>query len=156
MGVRGELFSARVRSNNDRRTYFFNVKENRNRDMFLTIVESKKAENGEEFERHQVVIFEDDLHLFTKGFERVMEFVRDQRNVGTITRERPAEDRPERNYDRHREAQGSRDGRPPRDNRGPRNDRGPGDNRGPRERRTPRPPRRPPGASGHDGNRRDR
>jgi len=81
MGVRGELFSARVRSNNDRCTYFLNVKENRNRDLFLTIVESKKQENGEEFERHQVVVFEDDLHLFSKGMERVMEFIHDRRDA---------------------------------------------------------------------------
>ena len=67
MGVRGELFSARVRSKNDRRTYFFNVKENRNHDVFVTIVESKKQEGTETFDRHQVVVFEEDLSLFRKG-----------------------------------------------------------------------------------------
>lgn len=100
MGVRGELFSARVRSNNDRRTYFFNVKENRNRDLFLTIVESKKLDNGEEHERHQVVVFDEDFHLFAKGFERVMEFVHEHhenREPRGNRRERPAEERPRDN-----------------------------------------------------------
>ncbi|TVR69755.1 MAG: DUF3276 family protein [Spirochaetaceae bacterium] len=92
MGVRGELFSARVRSSNDRRTYFLNLKENRNKDLFLTIVESKKSENGEEFERHQVVLFEEDLYLFNKGLESVMEFINKRRRPGLMGRDRPPED----------------------------------------------------------------
>lgn len=79
MGSRGEVFSARVRSKNDRRTYFFNVKENRNRDLFLTIVESKKQEGVEEFDRHQVVVFEDDLSSFARGLEETLAFIRSQR-----------------------------------------------------------------------------
>lgn len=75
MGVRGELFSARVKSKNDRRTYFFNVKENRNNDVFVTVVESKKTGEGEVFDRHQVVVFEEDLHLFRKGLDTVLEFL---------------------------------------------------------------------------------
>ena len=74
MGVRGELFSARVQSKNDRRTYFFNVKENRNSDVFVTVVESKKL--GEEaFDRHQIVVFEDDLRLFRKGLDAVLDYI---------------------------------------------------------------------------------
>jgi hypothetical protein len=75
MGVRGELFSARVKSKNDRRTYFFNVKENRNSDVFVTVVESKKAGEGESFDRHQVVVFEEDLQLFRKGIDTVLDFL---------------------------------------------------------------------------------
>ncbi|HOT58958.1 MAG TPA: DUF3276 family protein, partial [Spirochaetales bacterium] len=37
MGIRGELFSLKLVC--DERTYFFNVKENRLGDLFLTIVE---------------------------------------------------------------------------------------------------------------------
>ncbi|MEX2443686.1 MAG: DUF3276 family protein [Alkalispirochaeta sp.] len=75
MGVRGELFSARVKSKNDRRTYFFNVKENRNSDVFVTVVESKKTGEGEAFDRHQVVVFEEDLRLFRKGLDTVLEYL---------------------------------------------------------------------------------
>ncbi len=58
MGLRGEVFS--TRANSDKRTYFFNVKENRHGDLFLNIVESKK--HGEEgFERHSVMVFEEDI-----------------------------------------------------------------------------------------------
>ncbi len=73
MGVRGELFSSRAVSG--RRTYFFNVKENRNGDIFLNIVESKK--NGEqEFERHSIIVFREDLDGFVEGFEKAVSFVK--------------------------------------------------------------------------------
>jgi hypothetical protein len=73
MGLRGELFSSRAISG--RRTYFFNVKENRNGDLFLNIVESKK--NGEqEFERHSIIVFHEDLEAFVEGFDKAVSFVR--------------------------------------------------------------------------------
>lgn len=115
MGVRGELYSLRVQSNNDRRTYFLNVKENRTQDLFLTIVESKKKENAEEFERHQVVIFEDDIEAFAREFERVLSFFR-ERSRPAGRRPRPEEERRPSNG-RYRQEQ-----RFPRDRRAPRGD----------------------------------
>jgi hypothetical protein len=77
MGLRGELFSSRAISG--RRTYFFNVKENRNGDLFLNIVESKK--NGEqEFERHSIIVFREDLESFVEGFEKAVSFVRTKKS----------------------------------------------------------------------------
>jgi len=74
MGLRGEVFSWRVTSANDRRTYFLNLKENRTGDLYLTIVESKK--HGEEdFDRHQVMVFEEDLASFRVGMEKVFGFI---------------------------------------------------------------------------------
>jgi hypothetical protein len=73
MGIRGELFSAKVALQN--RTYFFNIKENRLGDLYLNIVESKNRETGG-FERQSVILFADDLQEFLKGFDeslRVLE-----------------------------------------------------------------------------------
>lgn len=89
MGVRGELFSARVKSKNDRRTYFFNVKENRNNDVFVTVVESKKTGEGEVFDRHQVVVFEEDIRLFRKGLDTVLEFLESREGSRSSFGERP-------------------------------------------------------------------
>jgi hypothetical protein len=72
MGIRGELFSTRVGC--EGRTYFFNVKENRMGDMFLTVVESKPNES-EGFERRSVVIFRDDLPQFLKAFQGALDFM---------------------------------------------------------------------------------
>ena len=75
MGIRGEVFSARVATQSDRRSYFFNVKENRNGDLFLNSVESKKQ--GESaFDRHQVVLFREDLDAFTEAFEKAVAFMK--------------------------------------------------------------------------------
>ncbi len=73
MGKRGEVFSTKI--SNDKRTYFFNVKENRFGDLFINIVESKKnAMDG--FERQSVIIFEEDLNDFVKEFQKAVDFVK--------------------------------------------------------------------------------
>jgi hypothetical protein len=72
MGIRGELFSTRVTCNG--RTYFFNVKENRMGDMFLTVVESKPTET-EGFERRSVVVFREDMGDFVKAFQGALSFM---------------------------------------------------------------------------------
>ncbi|TVQ39262.1 MAG: DUF3276 family protein [Spirochaetaceae bacterium] len=75
MGIRGEVFSARAATQSDNRTYFFNVKENRNGDLFLNIVESKKhGESG--FNRHQVVLFEEDVEAFSEAFQKAIAFMK--------------------------------------------------------------------------------
>jgi len=75
MGQRGEVFSRRFQSSNDKRTYFLNLKENRSGDLYLTVVESKK--HGEEdFERRQIMVFEEDLVTFERNLGEVIAFMR--------------------------------------------------------------------------------
>jgi len=72
MGSRGEIFSSKASTG--RRTYFFNVKENRHGDIFLNIVESKK--NGEsEFERRSLIVFKEDLKNFVENFNKAVKFI---------------------------------------------------------------------------------
>jgi hypothetical protein len=73
MGTRGEVFSSKAESG--KRTYFFNVKENRTGDLFLTIVESKKGEQ-DQFERRSVMVFKEDLSAFVKGFDAAVKFIK--------------------------------------------------------------------------------
>ena len=73
MGIRGELFSSKYI--NEKRSYFFNVKENRKGDVYLNIVESKKAESAG-FERHQVVLFEEDLERFMRELEKAVDYMK--------------------------------------------------------------------------------
>jgi hypothetical protein len=75
MGSRGEVFS--WRHTLDRRTYFFNVKENRTGDIFLNLVESKKKGETEEFERHSIIVFKKDLDIFLDGLNRAVRFIRE-------------------------------------------------------------------------------
>lgn len=75
MGVRGEVFSSRASSG--KRTYFFNVKENRHGDLFLNMVESKKSSESD-FERHSLIVFDEDLDAFLEGFDQAVRFMKDR------------------------------------------------------------------------------
>ncbi len=78
MGIRGEVFTSKATSG--KRTYFFNVKENRHGDLFLNVVESKKhGDTG--FERHSIIVFNEDLDLFLEEFNKAVAFLKkDQGN----------------------------------------------------------------------------
>ena len=75
MGTRGEVFSSKA--NTEKRTYFFNVKENRLGDLYLNIVESRKGGEGQfEQERRQVIVFREDLPVFLEAFQSAVTFLK--------------------------------------------------------------------------------
>lgn len=78
MGIRGELFTTKISLDN--RTYFFNVKENRTGDVFLQVVESKSTE-GADFDRHAIVVFEDDMQKFLQGLENSLGYIEKNRKT---------------------------------------------------------------------------
>ncbi|MBO5608079.1 MAG: DUF3276 family protein [Treponema sp.] len=75
MGMRGELYTTEVILDN--RSYFFNVKENRNKDVFLQIVESK-IKDGQD-DRRAIVVFADDMQKFFTGMENALSFIEKDR-----------------------------------------------------------------------------
>ncbi|MGI5071228.1 DUF3276 family protein [Treponema pectinovorum] len=78
MGIRGELYTTEVVLDN--RSYFFNVKENRNGDIFLQIVESKKGD-GSDFDRHQISIFQEDMQKVLGGLDEALKYIdKEQKN----------------------------------------------------------------------------
>lgn len=76
MGIRGELFTTQIPVEN--RTYFFNVKENRLGDIFLQIVESKNTD-GAGFDRHAIVVFQDEMQTFLQGLNASLDFLEKRR-----------------------------------------------------------------------------
>ncbi len=61
------------------RTYFFNVKENRAGDIYLNVVESKKrGGDDDQFERHSIMIFEEDMGGFLASFDKAIRFIRER------------------------------------------------------------------------------
>ncbi|MGP1437656.1 MAG: PUR family DNA/RNA-binding protein [Treponema sp.] len=76
MGIRGELYTQQIKVEN--RTYFFNVKENSKGDVFLQVVESKMSE-GVGFDRHSVVVFEEEMRVFLQGLDKCVEFIEKNR-----------------------------------------------------------------------------
>jgi len=62
--INESIFSEQFKAGN--RTYFFDIKESVNKKRYLSITESKKS--GDEFERFRIMIYEEDIELFSKYF----------------------------------------------------------------------------------------
>ena len=54
-----------------KRTYFLDVKQTRERLKYVKITESKRLEDGE-FERHQILIFEEDIYKIMDAFQSAL------------------------------------------------------------------------------------
>lgn len=77
MGIRGEVFS--TKTSTGKRTYFFNIKENRHGDLFLNMVESKKQVDSS-FERHSMIVFQEDLEAFMEGLTEAVSYLRKEKS----------------------------------------------------------------------------
>lgn len=87
MGARGELFTTEVYL--EKRSYFFNVKQNRNGDVFLQIVETKNRDKETREERLQIAVFEDDMQKFFQGMDTALSFIERERKT-RVKKEREA------------------------------------------------------------------
>lgn len=73
---RDEIFSRAVRAG--KRTYFFDVKETRKGDYYLTITESKKRYNPDGnnyYEKHKIFLYKEDFEKFSEGLETALEYI---------------------------------------------------------------------------------
>ncbi|MEM1312813.1 MAG: DUF3276 family protein [Patescibacteria group bacterium] len=68
-----ELHSVKIRAGS--RTYFLNVKEDKNGNLYLVLKESKLNQDGPN-EAHRIMVFEDDFQKFITGMREVLEFVK--------------------------------------------------------------------------------
>ena len=75
---REDIHSVAVRAG--RRTYFFDVKETRKGDYFLTITESKKVFENDgnfKFQKHKVFLYKEDFGKFSEAFEESINFIKE-------------------------------------------------------------------------------
>lgn len=75
-----EVYSQRVRAG--KRTYFFDVKETRSSDFYLTITESKKRykDDGEGFtyEKHKIFLYKEDFNKFVKALNQSVNHIKEE------------------------------------------------------------------------------
>jgi Protein of unknown function (DUF3276) len=69
------VYSKRIRAGK-RRTYFFDVRETRGNDYYLTITESRKRFDSEGYDRHKIFIYKEDFNKFTKGLGEAIDHVK--------------------------------------------------------------------------------
>ena len=71
-----------------RRTYFFDVRETKAGDYYLTITESKKnfGDNGAaSFEKHKIYLYKEDFKAFQDLFNESTQFIVDQKGEDVIS-----------------------------------------------------------------------
>lgn len=69
------VFSKRIKAGK-RRTYFFDVRETRSNDYYLTITESRKRFDSDGYERHKIFIYKEDFNKFIKGLNEAVDYVK--------------------------------------------------------------------------------
>jgi hypothetical protein len=72
---RNDVYSKKLKAGK-RRTYFFDVRTTRNNDYFLTITESKKIGESEEYERHKIFVYKEDLVKFVNALQETVDHIR--------------------------------------------------------------------------------
>ena len=74
---REDAFSKAVKAG--KRTYFFDVKETKQGEKYLTITESKRKFNGDDgsfsYEKHKIFLYKEDYAKFQNALNGVIEFI---------------------------------------------------------------------------------
>ena len=69
------VYSKRIRAGK-RRTYFFDVRETRGSDYYLTITESRKRFDTDGYDRHKIFLYKEDFNKFIKGLAEAIDHVK--------------------------------------------------------------------------------
>lgn len=69
------VYSKRIKAGK-RRTYFFDVRETRGSDYYVTITESRKRPNDDGYDRHKIFLYKEDFNKFVKGLSEAVDYVK--------------------------------------------------------------------------------
>jgi len=69
------VYSKRIKAGK-RRTYFFDVRETRGNDYYLTITESRKRFDSDGYDRHKIFLYKEDFNKFIKGLGEAVDYVK--------------------------------------------------------------------------------
>ena len=90
-----EIFSKVLRAG--RRTYFFDVRETKASDYYLTITESKKFTNDDgtfHYKKHKIYLYKEDFNDFSLILSEMVNFIIKERGEEVIS------ERHQKNYER--------------------------------------------------------
>lgn len=69
------VFTNKVRAGK-RRTYFFDVRQTKGEDYYITITESTKRFNSDSYERHKIFLYKEDFNRFVAGLQNTVDHVK--------------------------------------------------------------------------------
>lgn len=73
--MNNSVYSKKVRAGK-RRTYFFDVRETRGGDYYITLTESTKKFNEEGYDRHKIFVYKEDFNRFVDGLQDAVNHVK--------------------------------------------------------------------------------
>lgn len=69
------VFSKKVRAGK-RRTYFFDVRQTKGQEYYLTLTESTKRFDREGYERHKIFLYKEDFNRFIDGLTEALDHIK--------------------------------------------------------------------------------
>ena len=81
-----EIYSKVLRAG--RRTYFFDVRETKASDYYLTITESKKYSNDDGtffYKKHKIYLYKEDFYDFKSNLTEVIDLIINKRGIEVIS-----------------------------------------------------------------------
>ena len=69
------VYSTKVRAGK-RRTYFFDVRQTKGDDYYITITESTKRFDGNGYERHKIFLYKEDFNRFLNSLNETVDHVK--------------------------------------------------------------------------------
>ena len=69
------VYSKKVKAGS-RRTYFFDVRKTRGEDFYITLTESTKKHNSDNYERHKIFLYKEDFNRFLTSLQEVIDHVK--------------------------------------------------------------------------------
>ena len=69
------VYSSKVRAGK-RRTYFFDVRQTKGEDYYITITESTKKFDGNGYERHKIFLYKEDFNRFMNSLSETVNHVK--------------------------------------------------------------------------------
>lgn len=71
------VYSTKVRAGK-RRTYFFDVRQTKGDDYYITITESTKRFDGNGYERHKIFLYKEDFNRFVNSLNDAVNHVKNE------------------------------------------------------------------------------
>lgn len=71
------VYTNKVRAGR-RRTYFFDVRQTRGSDYYITLTESTKRFDGDGFTRHKIFLYKEDFNRFVNGLQDAINHVKNE------------------------------------------------------------------------------
>lgn len=71
------VYSKKMRAGK-RRTYFFDIRQTKGDDFYLTLTESTKRFNGDGYERHKIFLYKEDFNRFLESLQETIDYVKNE------------------------------------------------------------------------------